>query len=301
MLSRLLATAVGRGSGARPPSLLAGSRARFSMMGRTAAFLRPSSVDARGLFRIRRPCSQKQVPQLMLPSALWGSRALSVPLSRPLLGRQWAIQEEGGASVTTSGSSTSSGSRKSQAGGRRGVRRKVTKPEGAGPVVVFGPHRALPLEAFEGQPVLVREELVALATELAAHDDLYYNRDKPLISDAEYDALALRLAALEDRRAARKHPFFLCVWEYGYESIAPKGAPTTQPHVMTPNTQASRGCAGSARAGGLPLPERPRGRASPRGLNRSIIGDRARGTGRRALRPGGARLADAVPGQRVLA
>lgn len=199
MLSRLLATAaaVGSGSGARPPSLLAGSRARFSVMGRTAAFLRPSSGDARGLFRIRRPCSQKQVPQLMLPSALWGSRALSAPLSRPR-GRQWAIQEEGGATVTTSGSSISS-SRKSQAAGPWGVRRKVTKAKGAGPVVVPGPHRALPLEAFEGQPVLVREELVALATELAAHDDLYYNRDEPLISDAEYDALALRLAALEDR------------------------------------------------------------------------------------------------------
>ncbi len=65
--------------------------------------------------------------------------------------------------------------------------------------MVPGPHRALPLEAFAGQPALVREELVALARELAAHDDLYYNRDEPLIPDADYDALAQRLADLEDR------------------------------------------------------------------------------------------------------
>lgn len=76
---------------------------------------------------------------------------------------------------------------------------KVTKAKGERAVVVPGPYRALPLEAFEGQPVLVRAELVALATELAVHDDLYYNRDEPLVSDAEYDALALRLASLEDR------------------------------------------------------------------------------------------------------
>jgi len=41
------------------------------------------------------------------------------------------------------------------------------------------------------------EELAALAAEIAAHDRRYYAEDAPSVSDAEYDALRLRNAALE--------------------------------------------------------------------------------------------------------
>ena len=43
------------------------------------------------------------------------------------------------------------------------------------------------------------EELAALATEIVAHDRAYYQQDAPIISDAEYDALRLRNAAIEAR------------------------------------------------------------------------------------------------------
>lgn len=43
------------------------------------------------------------------------------------------------------------------------------------------------------------EELAALAAEIARHDRAYYERDAPLISDAEYDALRRRNAAIEAR------------------------------------------------------------------------------------------------------
>ena len=43
------------------------------------------------------------------------------------------------------------------------------------------------------------EELAALATEIAAHDRAYYQQDAPIVSDAEYDALRLRNAAIEAR------------------------------------------------------------------------------------------------------
>ena len=44
-----------------------------------------------------------------------------------------------------------------------------------------------------------RKELERLATEMAEHDRAYYERDAPRISDAAYDALRKRNAAIEDR------------------------------------------------------------------------------------------------------
>ena len=43
------------------------------------------------------------------------------------------------------------------------------------------------------------EELAALATEIAAHDRAYYQQDAPIVTDAEYDALRIRNAAIEAR------------------------------------------------------------------------------------------------------
>ncbi|WP_137390758.1 NAD-dependent DNA ligase LigA [Rhodoligotrophos defluvii] len=42
-----------------------------------------------------------------------------------------------------------------------------------------------------------REELAQLAAEIAHHDELYYRDDAPVISDADYDALRMRNAAIE--------------------------------------------------------------------------------------------------------
>jgi DNA ligase (NAD+) len=44
-----------------------------------------------------------------------------------------------------------------------------------------------------------RAELQRLADEIAAHDARYYREDAPTVSDAEYDALRLRNAAIEER------------------------------------------------------------------------------------------------------
>lgn len=44
-----------------------------------------------------------------------------------------------------------------------------------------------------------RRELARLAAEIAAHDQRYYQEDKPSISDAEYDAPRSRNAAIEGR------------------------------------------------------------------------------------------------------
>ena len=43
------------------------------------------------------------------------------------------------------------------------------------------------------------EELARLAREIAAHDEAYYQSDAPVISDAAYDALRQRNAAIEER------------------------------------------------------------------------------------------------------
>ena len=46
-------------------------------------------------------------------------------------------------------------------------------------------------------PAQAKAELKRLAGEIAAHDKLYYLEDKPTVTDAEYDALRLRNAAIE--------------------------------------------------------------------------------------------------------
>jgi DNA ligase (NAD+) len=47
--------------------------------------------------------------------------------------------------------------------------------------------------------VEARDELTWLAAEIARHDRLYYQRDRPELSDAEYDALRQRNSAVEQR------------------------------------------------------------------------------------------------------
>ncbi|WP_439577505.1 NAD-dependent DNA ligase LigA [Elioraea sp.] len=57
--------------------------------------------------------------------------------------------------------------------------------------------RSKPVEALSEDEAA--EELAALAAEIAHHRDLYYRKDAPEISDAEYDALEARNAAIEAR------------------------------------------------------------------------------------------------------
>lgn len=57
--------------------------------------------------------------------------------------------------------------------------------------------RAKPAAALT--PREAEEELDALADEIAAHDRAYYQEDAPIVSDAEYDALRRRNAAIEAR------------------------------------------------------------------------------------------------------
>lgn len=54
-----------------------------------------------------------------------------------------------------------------------------------------------PIEALSEEEAA--EELARLAAEIAHHRDLYYRTDAPAISDAEYDALEARNAAIEAR------------------------------------------------------------------------------------------------------
>src|SRR5215211_7731106 len=44
-----------------------------------------------------------------------------------------------------------------------------------------------------------KAEHARLANEIAAHDERYYQKDAPTVSDAEYDALRRRYAAIEAR------------------------------------------------------------------------------------------------------
>jgi DNA ligase (NAD+) len=62
---------------------------------------------------------------------------------------------------------------------------------------VNGPLRPRAVEDLTAEQAA--EELAALATEIAAHDRAYYQQDAPIVSDAEYDALRIRNAAIEAR------------------------------------------------------------------------------------------------------
>ena len=57
--------------------------------------------------------------------------------------------------------------------------------------------RSKPVEALTEEEAAA--ELARLAAEIAHHRDLYYRKDAPAISDAEYDALEARNAAIEAR------------------------------------------------------------------------------------------------------
>jgi len=59
------------------------------------------------------------------------------------------------------------------------------------------PLAAKPVEALT--EVEATDELARLAAEIAHHDELYYRRDEPEVSDAEYDALRARNEAIEAR------------------------------------------------------------------------------------------------------
>src|SRR5262245_53400974 len=53
-----------------------------------------------------------------------------------------------------------------------------------------------PADLTEAQ---AKAELKRLAAEIAAHDKRYYQQDAPTVTDAEYDALRRRNAAIEAR------------------------------------------------------------------------------------------------------
>ena len=53
-----------------------------------------------------------------------------------------------------------------------------------------------------------KAELARLAAEIAAHDRRYYQDDAPSVSDAEYDALRRRNAAIEARFPRLRPPRF---------------------------------------------------------------------------------------------
>ncbi|MGZ8388439.1 MAG: NAD-dependent DNA ligase LigA, partial [Rhodoplanes sp.] len=55
------------------------------------------------------------------------------------------------------------------------------------------------VEVDQLTPAQAKAELMRLALEIGAHDKRYYQEDDPTVSDAEYDKLRKRNAAIEER------------------------------------------------------------------------------------------------------
>src|SRR5664279_5442009 len=60
-------------------------------------------------------------------------------------------------------------------------------------------HDASKIKPAELTQAQAKAELARLAAEIATHDKRYYQQDKPTVSDADYDALRERNAAIEKR------------------------------------------------------------------------------------------------------
>lgn len=60
----------------------------------------------------------------------------------------------------------------------------------------MSPYRRFPLDMLT--PEQARKEHAALSEEIKTHDVAYYQKDKPIISDAEYDKLRQRLISIEN-------------------------------------------------------------------------------------------------------
>jgi len=60
-------------------------------------------------------------------------------------------------------------------------------------------HDPSKIKSGELTPAQARTELKRLAAEIAAHDKRYYQQDAPTVTDAAYDALRQRNAAIEAR------------------------------------------------------------------------------------------------------
>src|SRR5215510_1691168 len=61
------------------------------------------------------------------------------------------------------------------------------------------PHRDSKLVVEEMTPNQAKREHARLEAEIKTHDEAYYQKDAPTVSDAEYDALRQRYNAIEER------------------------------------------------------------------------------------------------------